>query len=159
MAVSHPHEVFIRGRWRRACQLTLLSLLWLPACAAAPQESGVVAALDAFWGAIRGGDASAAMTHIAADAVFIESGVLETRAEYETNHLPADIAFEKQAKGTQASRQVTIEGDTAWVVTTTSYEGTFDGSPVDFISAQLALLTRRDDRWLIRSVHWSSRRR
>jgi hypothetical protein len=31
------------------------------------------------------------MTLIAPDAVFVESGRLETRDEYEKNHLPADI--------------------------------------------------------------------
>jgi ketosteroid isomerase-like protein len=56
--------------------------------------------------------------------------------------------------------QVTIDGNTAWVIATTEYQGVFDGGPVDFISAQLAVLTRgADKRWLIRSVHWSSRRR
>ena len=106
------------------------------------------------------GDAAAAMAPIAPDAVFVESGRLETRAEYESNHLPADIAFEKQVDGTRSPWQVTIEGDTAWVIATTDYVGTFDDRPVDFVSAQLAVLSLGDDgRWLIRAVHWSSMRR
>ena len=36
------------------------------------------------------------MSVIAPDAMFVESGKLETRAEYEMNHLPVDIDFEKQ---------------------------------------------------------------
>ena len=47
----------------------------------------------------------------------------------------------------------------AWGIATTEYDGTFDGSPVNFVSAQLAVLTRQDGAWRIRSVHWSSRRR
>jgi ketosteroid isomerase-like protein len=143
---------------RRAQGLAILLALWLPACTAAPQDADAMATLDSFWGAIRRADAAAAMTYIAADAVFIESGRLETRAEYESNHLPADIAFEAQVKGQQASRQVTVQDEAAWIVTQTTYDGTFDGSPVNFVSAQLALLTRQDGRWQIRAIHWSSRR-
>ena len=76
--------------------------------------------MESFYGAMKTGDTKGAMQHIAADAVFVESGRLENRAEY---------------------------------------EGTFDGSPVNFVSAQLAVLSRQDGAWRIRSIHWSSRRR
>jgi ketosteroid isomerase-like protein len=145
-----------------ASRLALLLLLWLPGCASAPDpdaEADVKAALESFYGAMKQGDASAAMTLVAPDAVFVESGRLETRDEYEQNHLPADIAFEKQVNGRRGPMQVRIEGDVAWVIATTDFQGVFDGSPVDFVSAQLAVLSRVDQRWLIRSVHWSSQRR
>jgi ketosteroid isomerase-like protein len=139
----------------------LLVCLVLSGCSTAPapvNEADVTAVLDAFYGAMKTGDTAAAMRQIAADAVFIESGRLETRAEYEKNHLPADIEFERQVSGTRSPWQVTSQGDTAWVIATTNFDGTFDGSPVSFVSAQLAVLSRVDDRWQIRSIHWSSRR-
>jgi len=142
-----------------ARRLAILSLLWLPACASKPADAEVSTALESFYGAMKRGDTAAAMARIAPDAVFIESGRLETRAEYEKNHLPADIAFEKQVTGRRGPLQVTVNGDTAWVIATTDFQGTFDGGPVDFLSTQLAVLTRQDGAWLIRSVHWSSRRR
>jgi ketosteroid isomerase-like protein len=137
-------------------------VLYQSACAR-PQgseaEADVRAALESFYGAMKRADAPGAMAVIAPDAVFVESGRLETRAEYEKNHLPADIGFEKQVTGQRSAWQVTVQGDTAWAIATTEYDGTFDGSPVNFVSAQLAVLTRDDGRWLIRSVHWSSRPR
>ena len=108
---------------------------------------------------MKSGDAAAAMRLVAPDAVFLESGGLETRAEYETNHLPADIKFESQVTGKRGPMTVTFQGDTAWVIATTDYEGTFDGNPVSFISAQLAVLSRDASDWRIRTIHWSSRRR
>jgi ketosteroid isomerase-like protein len=106
------------------------------------------------------GDTAAAMALIAPDALFVESGRLETRAEYETNHLPADINFERQVTGKRGPLRITFKGDAAWVIASTDFEGTFDGSDVNFVSTQLAVLTREDDgRWLIRSIHWSSRRK
>ena len=130
------------------------------ACGAAPaNEADVIAPLEAFYAAMKTGDKAAAMAQIAPDAVFVESGKLETRAEYEMNHLPADIDFEKQITGKRSPWQVKTQGDAAWVIATTEYDGTVDGAPLNFVSAQLAVLTRASGEWKIRSIHWSSRRR
>jgi ketosteroid isomerase-like protein len=130
------------------------------ACAPAPpNERDVTMVLESFYGAMKAGDTAAAMALIAPDAQFVESGRLETRDEYEKNHLPADIQFEKQVNGVRGPMRVTFQGDTAWVIGTTDFEGTFDGTPVNFVSAQLAVLTRETGDWRIRSIHWSSRRR
>ena len=143
--------------------IPVLVLLSVTACAQAPgagpdAESDVIATLESFYGAMKAGDAAKVMSSIASDAVFVESGRLETRAEYEMNHLPADIEFEGQVPGRRGPWQVKVEGDTAWAIATTDFEGTFNGNPVNIISTQLAVLTRQDDRWSIRSIHWSSRR-
>jgi ketosteroid isomerase-like protein len=130
----------------------------LVACATPPREADVTAVLESFYGAMGRGDSAAVMSLIAPDAMFVESGRLETRDEYEKNHLPLDINFERQVKGVRGPMRVTFEGDTAWVIVSTEFKGTFDGGPVDFVSAQLAVLTRDTGDWLIRSIHWSSRR-
>jgi ketosteroid isomerase-like protein len=149
------HEV---ARYAGLIAITIL----LPACASSPppaSESDVTAVVESFYGAMKAGDKAAAMRVIAPDAVFLESGKLETRAEYEANHLPADIEFESQVTGKRGPWRVTFEGDTAWAIATTEYEGKFDGDPVNFVSAQLVVLTRNSGEWRIRSAHWSSRRR
>ena len=136
-----------------------LSGLSLACSSPAPRDQDVVAPLEAFYGAMKTGDTAAAMKPLAADALFVESGKLETRAEYEANHLPADIDFERQITGKRSPWQVKTQGDTAWVIATTEYDGTVDGAPVNFVSAQLAVLSRESGAWQIRSIHWSSRRR
>jgi ketosteroid isomerase-like protein len=136
----------------------VLSTACGPPPPAPPNESEVIAVVESFYGAIKKGDAAAAMSLIAADAVFLESGKLETRAEYEMNHLPADIEFETQVNGKRGPMRVTFAGDTAWVIALTEYDGTFQGSPVSFVSAQLVVLTRDSGNWRIRTIHWSSRR-
>jgi ketosteroid isomerase-like protein len=132
----------------------------MPSCGSTPRthnEADVAAVLESFYGAIKRGDAKAAMSVIAPDALFVESGRLETRAQYEENHLPADIAFEKQVTGKRDPLRITFKDDAAWVVATTTYDGKFEGAPVQFVSAQLMVLTRDADAWTIRSIHWSSR--
>jgi ketosteroid isomerase-like protein len=136
-----------------------VSGLTLGCSAPAARDEDILAPLEAFYAAMKTGDRAAAMKPIAADAVFVESGKLETRAEYEANHLPADIEFESQITGKRSPWQVKTGGDTAWVIATTDYDGTVDGGPVNFVSAQLAVLSRQSGEWQIRSIHWSSRRR
>src|SRR5687768_14326444 len=144
---------------RAAVGAAALACVLLAACSApAPREQDVVAVMEAFYGAMKTGDKAAAMQNIAPDAVFLESGKLETRAEYESSHLPADIEFERQVTGKRSPWQVKCDGGTAWGIATTEFNGTFDGSPVNFVSAQLAVLTRVNGNWQIRSIHWSSRR-
>ncbi|MGE0592599.1 MAG: nuclear transport factor 2 family protein [Vicinamibacterales bacterium] len=158
--------VVVLGAWVLACAAPPASapeaeVAQAPAQAPAPapDEAGVATAVEAFYGAMKAGDAAAAMALIAPDAVFLESGGLETRAEYEANHLPADIGFESQVNGTRGPLRITFEGDAAWVIATTDYDGTFEGRPVAFTSAQLMVLTRDDGPWRIRTIHWSSRQR
>jgi len=138
-----------------------LCLLTLGSCASPPAEdaAGVTATVDAFYGAMKAGNTAAAMQTLAPDALFIEGGRLETRAEYESNHLPADIEFERAVNGKRSPLRITFNGDTAWVIATTEFEGTFEGAPVNFVSAQLMVLTRDNGPWTIRTIHWSSYRR
>ena len=135
-------------------------LVWLPECGStAPQhnDADVAAVLESFYGAIKRGDSKAAMSVVAHDALFVESGKLETREQYEKNHLPADIDFEKQVTGKRDPLRITFKDDAAWVIATTTYDGKFEGAPVQFVSAQLMVLSKDADAWKIRSIHWSSR--
>ena len=54
-----------------------------------------------------GGDASKVMQAVAPDAIFLEGGGRETRAEYETAHLPADIEFERAVAGKRGPLTIT----------------------------------------------------
>ena len=122
-------------------------------------EADVIAAIESFYAAMKKGDPKAAMAMIAPDAMFVESGRLETRQQYEESHLPADIDFEKQITGKRSPWNIKVNGDTAWGIASTTYEGTVDGAEVNFVSRQLAVVTRGEDgKWLIRSIHWSSMR-
>ena len=140
----------------RLAPYALVALLTaLAACAPSPpREADVVAVVDAFYGAVAAGHADVAMGLIAPDAVFVESGKIETRAEYEANHLPADIEFESQIKPIRGPARVTFDGrDTAWVISRAEYD---EGNPEKYINTQLMVLTRDSGSWRIRSISWSS---
>ncbi len=134
-------------------------LICLPACTKAPsppapREEDIAKVVTAFYGAITAGDKAAAMHLIAPDAVFVESGKIETRAEYEANHLPADIEFEHQVKAVRGPLRITFHGaDTAWVISRAEYD---EGNPEKYINTQLMVLTRDSDDWRIRTISWST---
>jgi ketosteroid isomerase-like protein len=134
-------------------------LICLPACTKAPsppapREEDIAKVVTAFYGAITAGDKAAAMHLIAPDAVFVESGKIETRAEYEANHLPADIDFEHQVKAVRGPLRITFHGvDTAWVISRAEYD---EGNPEKYIITQLMVLTRDSGDWKIRTISWSS---
>ena len=123
---------------------------------AADDAAQVTATLESFHGALAHGDAKAAMNLLAADAVILESGSAETRAEYEREHLPEDIKFAQQVHSTRSNVHVEIDGDTAWLTSHSKAEGTFEGNPVNSNGVELAILTRTPDGWRIRAIHWSS---
>lgn len=128
-----------------------------PTKSASEDEADVTAAIESFYAAVKKGDSKAAMAVLAPDASFVESGRRETRQQYEENHLPLDIDFEKQITGKRSPWNITINGDTAWAIASTEYKGPVDGADVSFVSTQLAVVTRGDDgQWLIRAIHWSS---
>jgi ketosteroid isomerase-like protein len=131
----------------------------LSAAQQAGDEAAVRAVVVRFHTAVNTGNAAAAMAVVAPDATFLEAGSIETRAEYEKDHLPADIAFEKGVTIKRTPIRVTVAGDTAWAWSTSEMVGTFQGRAIDSLGGELMVLTRTPAGWRIRAVHWSGRAR
>ena len=123
-------------------------------------SSAVVAAVTAFHAAMERGDSLAAMALLAPDVEVLESGGLEDRAEFRAHHLAADIEFARAVKQVRGAMRVKLQGDVAWTAATSTATGTFRGRDINSTGAESMVLTRTTDgRWLIRSIHWSSRSR
>jgi uncharacterized protein (TIGR02246 family) len=132
----------------------------VPASAQALGDSAAVAAVvERYHAALASGDSAAALALLAEDAVILESGSLESRQEYRSHHLPADIAFARGVKGTRSPLRVFVRGDVAWTTATSTTRGKFRGRPVNSSGAELMVLTRIQDTWKISAIHWSSRDR
>lgn len=143
-----------------------LAVVFLAALAAAPlaaqttpDTAAVTAVVERFHAALKTGDAAAAAQLIADDALFLEAGGVETRSEYLTNHLPADIEFEKVVTTVRGPTRVIVAGDAAWATSTSEMTGTFQNRPVNSIGAELMVLSRQAGAWRIRAIHWSGRAR
>ena len=123
----------------------------------ARDSAAVVSVIDRFHAALAAGDSTTAMSLHAADAVILESGGVETRAEYQSHHLPGDISYATTMKTARGSVRVTVRGDVAWASTTSTTMGESRGRQVNSLGAELVVLTRTSEGWRIAAIHWSSR--
>lgn len=126
----------------------------------AESDSAAVArSVDRFHQALATGDSATALALLAPDAVILESGGVETRAEYRGHHLPGDIAFARAVPRQRSEIRVRVEGNAAWATSTSTVQGEFRGRQINSQGAQLMVLRRTADGWRIAAVHWSSRAR
>lgn len=119
----------------------------------------VVAVVESFHAALRSGDSVTALRLLAGDAIVLESGDAETRAEYRAHHLPEDIKFARAVASKESLLKVSIHGNAAWVASTGTSDGTFEGREISSANAELMVLRRTKAGWKITAIHWSSHRR
>jgi ketosteroid isomerase-like protein len=151
----------MRIAFRSAVMLgTLVALCAVSVASSADSDSADVAkAVADYHKALVDADSAAVLALLAPDAVILESGGLETRAEYISHHLPGDIAFAKAIPSTGGPIQVTVAGNTAWTAGTSTTQGNFNGRAINSASAESMVLTKGSKGWKIRAIHWSSRNR
>ena len=157
---------------RSLCVLAVSALLLSAGAAGAhepapsPQVQGTVqaeaaeaaAVVDAFHAALKAGDTDGALAMLAGDVmIFEEGGAERSREEYASHHLGADAAFAAAVEATPARRSGWAAGDVAWIASEGRTTGTFNGRPIDRLSAETMVLKRGPDGWRIAHIHWSSR--
>jgi ketosteroid isomerase-like protein len=121
-------------------------------------SSDVLAVLTKFHASLAAGDSVTALALLAPDVLILESGGVETRAEYRTHHLPADIEFARAVPSTRTVVSLKVVGSAAWVVTTSVTKGQHNGRAVSSAGAELTTLHKGMKGWEITVIHWSSRR-
>ena len=143
----------------RASALGLLLTAAIAANLGAQDASGAAETATRFHQLLASGDSAAAVRLLAPDLIVVEGGYVETRAEYLAHHLGADMEFARAAAGNRQVLSAKVEGDVAWIVSASTARGKMRGRDIDSRGAELIVLTRSNDEWLIRAVHWSSQRR
>lgn len=122
-------------------------------------SAAVVATVRQFHAALAAGDSTTALASLDEDVVVLESGGVETREQYRSHHLSSDIAFARAVPPTRGPIRVRIDGDVAWVSSTSVTQGEYNGRAINSAGAELMVLRRTADGWKIRAIHWSSRTR
>lgn len=119
-------------------------------------EKNVIKTLDAFHQAIIDNDSQAAKRLLSESVRILEGSNIETKDEYLSHHFHSDGKFLSSMKREIESRDVTIEGNTAWVSTLTHTWGTYNDRELDLNGLELAVLKREEGNWQITALHWSS---
>jgi uncharacterized protein (TIGR02246 family) len=123
-------------------------------------DSAAVAAVVAkYHEALAAGDSAGVLALLHDDAVILETGGIETRAEYRSHHLPGDIKFARSARSQRSPVHVRIRGDVAWSTATSTTQREVNGNPTTSLMAELMVLVRTPAGWKISAIHWSSRTR
>ena len=144
--------------------LALLSALWSNALAQtdsakkAADSAAVVATVERFHALLARGDSAAAGRLLAPDLTVLESGHVESRSEYLAHHLGADMAFARAVASERNLVGFAQDGNVAWTTSTSTTRGQFRDRKIDSRGAELVVLSRSGSGWIIRSIHWSSRR-
>lgn len=124
-----------------------------------PDSAAVAAVVNQFHEVLARGDSAAALALLASDAVILESGALETKAQYRSHHLSGDIQFARAVKAVRTPIKVVVAGEAAWTISTSTTQGDFNGRAINSTGAESMVLSRTSAGWKIRSIHWSSRNR
>lgn len=152
-----------RARGRRAIPLVigcaLAALVATPASAQSGDSAAVVEAVERYHQALEAADSAAALALLTPDVVVLESGGIESRAEYRSHHLAADIEFARSVTTVRSPIRVVVLGDVAWAASTSTATGEFRGRAMNTAGAELMVLVRRPEGWRIAAIHWSSRTR
>ena len=133
----------------------------LVAASPTSDSADAIATVERFRSALARGDSVAVLAMLAPDAIVLESGDVESRAEYRRHHLPADIEYARAIPGRHTLVQAAVHGDVAWVSSSSITEGRVKGRAINSAGAELIVLSRgdRQSAWQVRAIHWSSRRR
>lgn len=122
----------------------------------APDAAAIQSAAEDFHRALAEGAPDRVMALLQPDALIVEGGAVQTRGEYQSEHLGEDIAYAKAIPGKPLTVVVAQEGDVGWVTSTFRVTGKFEDKPVDSLAAETMVLTRTGEGWRIRTIHWSS---
>lgn len=123
------------------------------------EEDRIVGVIGDFHAALATGDSTAALALLADDVVILEGGGVEDKDHYRSGHLAGDMRFAQAVPADRGEVSVTIVGDAAWAWSTSTREGRMGDREIDSRGAELMVLRRTQDRWLITAIHWSSRSR
>ena len=130
-----------------------------PHATAQSAEDRIVSAIHDFHAALAAGDSTAALALLAEDVVILESGGVEDKNDYRSGHLAGDMRFAQAVPAERGDVSVRILGDVAWAWSTSTREGRMGERDVNSVGAELMVLRRDVDGWVISAIHWSSRSR
>lgn len=109
-----------------------------------------------FHAALATGNAEGASALLSATALIYESGHAETRDEYVSHHLAADIAFAKATQHTIKNTRQQCDQSMCVLMQTGETSGTFKEKSVRRVGQETMVLRREGDAWKIQHLHWSS---
>lgn len=136
----------------------------LPGPAARAQASrtdsaAAVATVAQFHAALSAADSARAVALLSEDVMILESGAIQTRNDYLSHHLGADMKASAGSKAQRSIVRVSMAGGSVIIVSKSISPPTGAEGNTGSEMAELMVVSKSATGWQIRAVHWSSRRR
>jgi ketosteroid isomerase-like protein len=139
---------------RHLVSLLALYVISAPLFAATPTDT-----VAEFHDALSAGKSAQASALLSPEIQIYESGFVESsREEYTGHHLNEDIEFAKTTKNKVLKQSERVDGKLAVVMQETETTGKYRGGNVHLFGTETAILEKKDDKWVIVHLHWSSRK-
>lgn len=91
------------------------------------------------------------------NVMVLESGhAQKSRQEYEDSHMLSDMAYLRAMDMETTNRSVSIDGDLAWVTSTTRMKGEFKDRQIDAETKELLIMRRQEGIWRISHIYWEN---
>ena len=115
-------------------------------------------AVDGFHAALKRKDTAGALSHLDRSLVVFEFGTTDATIEaYALSHLPADMDMAAIADWTLQARRLGGSGNERWVLSTYRISGKRpDGTAIDQLMLETAIVRRVGESFRIAHLHWSS---
>lgn len=140
--------------------LTIAAALFLASGLAQAGEAGsgdaAIKVVEQFHAALKAGNVTDASAMLASTAVIYESGYAESRDDYVSHHLAADIEFAKGTQRVVKSTSQQCSESLCVVMQTSETTGKFKEKSVRSVGVETTVLRRDAETWKIQHVHWSS---
>ncbi len=118
---------------------------------------GPAGVVNAFRAALTSGDQEAVATLLSPDVVIFEGGGAERSLEaYRSHHMAADMQFLAGVTSNVTVQDVHERANHAWVISESRTHGTYQTKEIDSVGTETVILERRDGKWTIVHIHWSS---
>ncbi len=111
---------------------------------------------ESFHDALAAKDQQSALALLSSDVLIVESGHVETREEYLAHHLAADMEFSSSITSERKIIRTTVEGNTAWIVSSSLATGNYKDHEINSKGAELLVLKQQNGEWKIEAIHWST---
>lgn len=113
---------------------------------------------DELYEALRTGNEARVLALLAEDVVILEGGHAQTsRSDYMSGHMKSDMAFLPNVTSETLDREVSRQGDLAWVITHSRTTGTYRDEDIDQSSREMLVMKHDGHDWRITLIHWGDK--
>lgn len=122
------------------------------------EVANIKSVVESYHKALEAKDVKKALNVLSTEILVQEGGHLEPAGEYRSRYLITDMQFSSAVPAEREVVEAVVNGNTGWVVSSSSMVGEYRGRTINSIRTELMVLINENGSWKIRNIHRSSRK-